>query len=1479
MKEQNPLHLENVADLLWLSKFIGRQSVVAENIEDKKQDNQKPKIENDEVENDENSSEPEMEEPQDNLEVHTDNQDDENSSHTKQKKAKAIQSPKKLALSNYREWEKAFKFINLKQPSRNKYELDEDKTVENIASLGIFDLVFKKVQEKSFFLTIVIDRAETMELWDELIKNFEQMLFTMGVFAKISIYYWDTKDNKPKLYADRELKKEISEKVVVLDGKRNLVWILSDCIAPSWRSSEAFQSIKRWSQKSFTSILQMFPKEMWMGTVLFKGKHIRLSTTSFNPSNKKLKAQFSKKEKNTLKIPIISFDPYALQSWAKVVVNARNNSISGIELEEVEFPLIVSNSKKEITTEMRMKRFYSQASPIAQKLAFYMSVLPVDFQVTRILQEELLPQSNQAHVAEVFLGGLIKRTKKTDSVHYDFYPKIREELNANISADKSFEIMSNMSDFVSNQLGIGFDFKALITDPNGAFEGDVEISSESLAYAKLASSVLKRKGGNLYTIAQAIDKKVSDLETEVFPKVLKEKIIIKPALYKTITEKVLISPARTEWKKTTSDNPDFKEISELIDVPPKYKMVTKKVMVKPEIKEKIEIYLDDTEEKIMDMVISELLSIGWNKKNILQNYKISNKRVDILLRHNEKNLIVIGVKAPRFDVKSGLDHAILYGKELGIDYVYSTNGVDIYEYSIRSEKGGLVDEYPSLEYCLNNIAVEDKKEIILYKDTTLKEINLVKIVNYLNKICTYLTFKVGKAPFILKEKEINIFSYKELDVLLHKESQDSFKSILMTDKAYDDNFFFKENPKYSNLKIFSSSNWSYLTSLSKNNGLFYMIAYILALDIDGAVQHDESNTNCIYNYLWDKSDIDKNMRNAQICESCMVKISHNIPLENQQILDDLNSILRVVHKASKRDLDIFENKKDNIDTKDDEFLMAFNEFLKSYEKAINKKSDFHIYAQHCVLQSWTTVEVFAKKIIEMHKKNVSNDKKDAFSFVRELTRKNNPYIDDERIGRIFKELQRIRNRVAHNDLIINEKHELKKIKNDLLYIKYFFDEYKVRESLDYIVEKNEGEIRFDYSNNNGQITIKANMGEFTLNFSKASDTSIYYYSDAKNIDSVARIEGYEDIDEFITNNLFKIEDYDDSSWSRTIQLDKKHLGLLKNKFGYVIIKVLSIKNDTRNDEVDEVVFEFKVLPRKELMEKDTLASLIEKHENDTIGKIRREIHNLGNTIQFLEKYRETIIDRGIDALLLENSVYIYQLKNDTVQFRKSLNNHFQWMIEYSNNPNSSKNNFDDYKGDDIVFLNQAYCDFYEFLLDSMKNIGKDIVLKRILEDYIFYIQKYYSITETITLKNGKSLTLEFIKVELENDKTLYVGKYPVTFEEYDRFCEEKNKKKINKYIEKEARDKSYVVKVTLEEAIGYCEWLSEKSINYRLPMSEEWEVFIKDVILTNIQEICLNKCVKGIWNNIDLEENIKHSEDITLLPLKEVGFRVVYEIL
>ena len=522
-KQYQHNHFENIADMLWLSRYMDIKPVAnRKNNNNGDTATSKPKkqaetLKQNHIETSSTSHD------KDKVEFYPDHRAE---GKALGKSATVIHSPKKLALSNYRAWEKAFKFINLKTASRNKVELDEDKTVENIAASALFDLTFRQQQERHFFLTLVIDRGDTMILWQELIKHFESMIYTMGVFSRISLYYWDTTQKNPVLYYDKALTRETYEKNITLDEKRNLIWIMTDCIGLAWKTGAAFKSIQRWSTKSLTSIMQMFPKEMWMGTMLYKGKHSQLSATAFNPLNKNLITQRRRKKVNSLKIPVISFNPYALQAWAKMVVNKQGNHISGVEFELNHLSFSYNPPPQgTITPDMRMKRFYSQASPTAQKLAFYMSVLPVDFQVTRILQEVYLKESNQAHVAEVFLGGLIEKKGKGDTPHYDFYPEIREKLNTNISADKSVDIMENMSDFVQNHLGIGVDFSALMHNPETAFSGDKMLSDNSIAYARIAANILQRKGGRFAENAAKINQYTTKLlakEKSKLEKITKE---------------------------------------------------------------------------------------------------------------------------------------------------------------------------------------------------------------------------------------------------------------------------------------------------------------------------------------------------------------------------------------------------------------------------------------------------------------------------------------------------------------------------------------------------------------------------------------------------------------------------------------------------------------------------------------------------------------------------------------------------------------------------------------------------------------------------------------------------------------------------------------------------------------------------------------------------------------------------------------------
>ena len=104
---------------------------------------------------------------------------------------------------------------------------------------------------------------------------------------------------------------------------------------------------------------------------------------------------------------------------------------------------------------------------------------------------------------------------------------------------------------------------------------------------------------------------------------------------------------------------------------------------------------------------------------------------------------------------------------------------------------------------------------------------------------------------------------------------------------------------YNNKAIVSFFGWDYLTTLSKNNGIIHFIAEIIALKIDNSKRHDDS-TGCIYDFGWNKTVIDLEMRNAFICPSCLARItSKKLHEEKSDLFIDLKEILDILGKTSK----------------------------------------------------------------------------------------------------------------------------------------------------------------------------------------------------------------------------------------------------------------------------------------------------------------------------------------------------------------------------------------------------------------------------------------------------------------------------------------------------------------------------------------------------------------------------------------------------
>lgn len=439
-------------------------------------------------------------------------------------------SPAAAALPGSLELARAMRPLARRVPSRTQFALDEEATVKRIADEKNWIPALHPVPARWLDVVLIVDEASSMVLWQQTIAELRRLLMWHGAFRNVQVWGLTFDANTGKLHLHIGTGSEAAQKVSrepqeLIDPRgERLILLLSDCISREWYDGSMARLLAIWGQYLPVAIVQMLPQRLWERTGLGNAVPVRLRALKPGMPNVQLSIDNAfpldwsdELPSDTLPMPVITLESRSLMPWAKCLAGG-GVWIPGVLLPttspEVEVPP-APQSMSELSPEKRVQLFRATASPLAWQLAGYLSVAPLILPVMRLVQQAMLPESRQVHLAEVFLSGLLERqtadvfSMHPDDIQYEFIPGVRDVLARTILISETLDVLATVSKFIGQRLGQPFDFLAWLVDPNVV--GQFPIRDGEIPFATVTAAALHRLGGQYAQLAAQFNKSDSVL--------------------------------------------------------------------------------------------------------------------------------------------------------------------------------------------------------------------------------------------------------------------------------------------------------------------------------------------------------------------------------------------------------------------------------------------------------------------------------------------------------------------------------------------------------------------------------------------------------------------------------------------------------------------------------------------------------------------------------------------------------------------------------------------------------------------------------------------------------------------------------------------------------------------------------------------------------------------------------------------------------
>ncbi|MFC4855725.1 FxSxx-COOH system tetratricopeptide repeat protein [Actinophytocola glycyrrhizae] len=417
--------------------------------------------------------------------------------------------PTTPALQNRLRIARALRVLSRRTPSPWGRELDEEATAERAALDRMWLPEFRPATWHEFELVVVVDTAGAADVWQQMVNELCDLFRRQGAFRNVRVLLLDGAD---KAGGDIVLRTGGPDGAVrgwrdeIDPTGRSLFLVLTDGIGAGWRTGVATRVVASWARHAPTALVNLLPDRLWHWSSLLP-RRVRLRAESPGVPNVGLRvrteAGLALNGESAVPIPVLGLAPEWWASWAKLLAVPGAGWVDSttifVEPDAVvaEAPVKPDDEPEEIPPKERVLRFRTFASVPAFQLAMLLAAVPLSLPTIKLVQRVLLPSADISAIAEVLLGGLLRkmslRPDAGDGVDYEFHSGVREELLAGGRRGDTVRVARLVGDHLGARNPIVRNFRDALSDPDSTPEP--EPTPESRPYLRVQEAVFRALSG------------------------------------------------------------------------------------------------------------------------------------------------------------------------------------------------------------------------------------------------------------------------------------------------------------------------------------------------------------------------------------------------------------------------------------------------------------------------------------------------------------------------------------------------------------------------------------------------------------------------------------------------------------------------------------------------------------------------------------------------------------------------------------------------------------------------------------------------------------------------------------------------------------------------------------------------------------------------------------------------------------------------